>query len=174
MADDFRQSLTEVLPDLRAYARALESNHARADDIVQEALMKAWTARDRFEPGTNLKAWLFAIIRNVRISQFRKTKWETEDVDGVCAAAQSAPATQELRMTLLEVEEALRLLPEEQREAIVMIGASGLTYEEASAVAGVSVEALKSRVARGRRALAELLRSGRPLRPRPAEGEARP
>lgn len=153
----FAAELTGFIPILRGYARSLSLNHADADDLVQETLLRALSNRENFEEGTNLKAWLFTILRNIRLSRFRKTSREVEDPDGAHAASIAAPAAQEARIQINEVERALSLLPDEQREAVMLIGASGFSYDEAARITDASVDAIKKRVSRARAALAGAL-----------------
>lgn len=155
--DEFKTVLIETLPALRGFARTFERNPARADDLVQETMVKAWAKRDTFQPGTNMKAWLFTILRNAYISQFRKKRREVEDVDGAMTERLSEKGRQEGHMAFLDLRDALAKLPEDQREAVVLVGASGLSYDEAAAVTGVAAGTVKSRVSRARRRLGELM-----------------
>ena len=168
----FKDQLVETLPALRAYARSLTGDLADADDLVQETMMKALASASRFEDGSNMRAWLFTILRNTRNSQFRKRAREVEDVDGEHAEKQSAPGRPEATLEMQELEAALSRLPEDQREAVMLIGASGLDYSEASAIVGVSVDALKARVSRGRKKLAALLDPSPRLSPPPLRRDA--
>ena len=156
MSVEFKDGLTALLPQLRGYARSFERDAARADDLVQEALLKAWEKRDRFEPGSNLKAWVFAILRNQARSQFRKSSREVEDVDGEYADALSTGGMQEARLENLELQAALARLPAEQREAVILICACGVSYQEGARISGISVDAMKTRVSRARKGLVEL------------------
>lgn len=152
-----KQELVDMIPNLRAFARSLCGNAARADDLVQETLLKAWANRDRFEEGTNLRAWLFTILRNAFYSQMRKASREVEDVDDRHALRTQTPAHQEDPLQLDDFRRALHLLPAEQREALILIGASDFSYEEAAVVCGCAIGTVKSRVARARARLAALL-----------------
>lgn len=153
----FHVDLVEHLPSLRAFARSLIRDHARADDLVQEALMKAWAARDSYKQGTNLRAWLFTILRNSYYSGLRKSKREVGDPDGELGARLAVGPSQDHAVALADFQEALDGLPPDQREAIILIGAAGLSYEEAASITGCAVGTVKSRVNRARRKLAELL-----------------
>lgn len=153
----FHVDLGEHLPALRAFARSLARDHALADDLTQEALTKAWAARDSYQPGTNLRAWLFTILRNAYYSSLRKHRREVEDADGALSARLAVAPSQDHSMAMVDFREALALLPPDQREAIVLIGAVGLSYEEAADIAGCAVGTVKSRVNRARRRLGELL-----------------
>jgi len=160
---DWRGELAAVLPELRAFARSLASNADLADDIVQEAIMKAWAARDRFEPGTNLKAWLFTILRNTFYSNRRRHGREVQDEDDIILGNILSPSGQTSQMELQELRRALTMLPDEQREALILIGAGGFSHEEAAEIMGVKIGTIKSRVSRAREALQGILDSGAPL-----------
>lgn len=153
----FRQDLIDALPGLRAFAVSLTANETRADDLVQETMLKAWLNQHRFEPGSNLKAWLCTILRNHFYSEIRKHKREVEDGDGMLAAQMSAPAGQEHAADLGVIQRLMAKLPVTQREALLLVGAQGLTYEAAAAVMGCEVGTAKSRVSRARMLLAERL-----------------
>ncbi|MBT8417975.1 MAG: RNA polymerase sigma factor [Silicimonas sp.] len=156
MADP-RNELVEHLGPMRAFAMSLCRNSATADDLVQEALVKAWTNIDKFEPGSNMRAWLFTILRNTYYSLHRKRKREVEDVDGAHAETLSQKPDHDGRLALRDFNVAFEHLSDEQREALILVGASGLTYEEAAEACGVAVGTIKSRVNRGRSRLAELM-----------------
>jgi RNA polymerase sigma-70 factor (ECF subfamily) len=153
----FHHQLGAELPALRAFARSLVRDHARADDLAQESLMKAWANRERFQLGTNLRAWLFTILRNTFYSEMRKRRREVEDADGAFAARLASAPTQDHSMAVRDFATALQQLPDDQREALVLIGAAGMSYEEAAEVCGVKVGTVKSRVSRARSRLAEML-----------------
>jgi RNA polymerase sigma factor (sigma-70 family) len=157
---DFRHGLIEMLPGLRAFAMSLVSNETRADDLVQETLLKAWAKQEQFVPGSNLKAWLCTILRNQLYTEIRKRKREVEDADGAMAARMIAPAAQEHGSELRTIWQHLGRLPALQREALLLVGAQGLTYEAAAEVMGCEVGTVKSRVSRARALLAERLGMG--------------
>ncbi len=154
---DFRKQLVGVIPHLRAFARSLCKDPTQADDLAQEALAKAWKARDSFEPGTSLKAWTFMILRNQFYSEKRRS-WRNAPLDAEVAEntllANDNPTAP---MELLELRAALNKLPDDQREALILVGAGGMAYEEAAQVCQVAVGTIKSRVSRARRALETLL-----------------
>ncbi|MFT4014524.1 MAG: RNA polymerase sigma factor [Paracoccus sp. (in: a-proteobacteria)] len=152
-----RDELVDHLPALRAFALSLTREGASADDLVQDTIVKAWTHIDKFQPGTNLRAWLFTILRNTFYSARRKTKREVSDSDGIHAARQAARPEHDGRLALNDFREAFKQLSDEQREALILVGASGFSYEEAAEMTGVAVGTVKSRANRGRRRLAELL-----------------
>ena len=154
---DPKEQIIGHLPAMRAFAISLTRNATLADDIVQDAVIKAWTNFNQFQPGTNLRAWLFTILRNVLYSHYRKHTREVEDVDGVMAAKLAVKPAHDGRIMLDEVQRAFVHLPVEQREVLILVGASGFSYEEAAEMCGVSLGTIKSRMARGRRALATLL-----------------
>lgn len=153
----FHTDLAEQLPSLRAFARSLARDAHLADDLTQETLMKAWAARDRFTEGTNLRAWLFTILRNVYYSQLRQRRREVEDIDGTYAARLAVGPAQEHAVAMTDFAAALATLPAEQREALVLVGAAGISYEEAAGICGCAVGTVKSRVNRARARLATLL-----------------
>ncbi len=146
-----------AVPNLRAFAISLCGNVDRANDLVQETLLRAWSHLDSFEPGTNMAAWLFTILRNHFRSEFRKRKREVEDADGSYANSLTTPEEQTSHIEFGELREALLKLSADQREALVLIGASGFSYEEAANICGCAVGTIKSRVNRARIKLAELL-----------------
>lgn len=155
---DPRSELVDHLPALRAFALSLTREGAAADDLVQDTIVKAWTHIDKFQPGTNLRAWLFTILRNTFYSARRKTRREVSDTDGIHAARQATRPEHDGRLALNDFRNAFRQLPDEQREALILVGASGFSYEEAAAMTGVAVGTVKSRANRGRRRLADLLK----------------
>ena len=155
VSKELRAELLSVIPNLRAFALSLARTGDRADDLVQETLTKAWNKFDTFEEGTNLKAWLFTIMRNEFYSQMRKRGREVQDSEGVFAAQLATHPEQQGHMDLEDFRGALEALPEDQREALMLIGANGFSYEEAAAIAGVAVGTIKSRVSRARTRLAK-------------------
>lgn len=152
-----RDDLVRQIPNLRAFAVSLSGNSEKADDLVQEALMKAWSSIEMFEPGTNMRAWLFTILRNVYYSEFRRKRREVEDADGKMAANLATHPEQIGHLDLVDFRAALAKLAPDQREALVLVGASGFSYEEAAEICGCAVGTVKSRVNRARAKLSELL-----------------
>lgn len=152
-----RDSLVAQIGNLRAFAVSLCGDRERADDLVQETLFKAWNHLDSFQEGTNLKAWLFTILRNTYFSERRRKKREVEDVDGTYAARLSSRPEQHGHMDMRDFEEALTDLPDDQREALILVGAAGFSYEEAAEISGCATGTIKSRVNRARRRLADAL-----------------
>ncbi|NOC84582.1 RNA polymerase sigma factor [Ruegeria sp. HKCCD6428] len=154
---DPREELVEHIGAMRAFAISLCGNGATADDIVQDALIKAWSNIDSFQEGTNMRAWLFTIVRNTYFSLHRKRKREVEDVDGAMAESLSQKPDHDGRLALKDFAVAFGQLTDEQREALVLVGAQGFSYEEAAEMCGVALGTIKSRVNRGRAQLAELM-----------------
>jgi RNA polymerase sigma-70 factor (ECF subfamily) len=163
-----RDDLVAAIPNMRAFAMSLCGNRDRADDLVQEALVKAWNHLDSFEVGTNLKAWLFTILRNAYFSELRKTKREVADSEGLIAARVAVPAEQHAHLELKDLGAALTALPPDQREALILVGAEGFSYEDAASISGCAVGTVKSRVNRARAKLNELMATGRDEEQRPA------
>lgn len=157
VSDALRKELLEMIPNLRAFAVSLSGSAERADDLVQETLMKAWAKFDTFEEGTNLRAWLFTILRNEFYSQVRKKGREVEDADGIYAARLAAQPAQSGHMDMRDFRAALITLPFDQREALILVGASGFSYEEAADICRCAVGTIKSRVSRARTRLGEVL-----------------
>ncbi|WP_208351509.1 RNA polymerase sigma factor [Pseudaestuariivita rosea] len=154
---DPREELVEHLPAMRAFAVSLTRNRAAADDLVQDAVVKAWSNMDKFQAGTNMRAWLFTILRNTFYSNRRKLKREVEDIDGVHAAQLSQKPAHDGRLQMNDFHVAFDQLPDEQREALILVGASGFAYDEAAEMCGCAVGTIKSRVKRARKRLAELM-----------------
>lgn len=153
----FKDELIAEIPRLRAFAASICGSMHLADDLVQDTLVKAWANSDKFEPGTSLRAWLFTILRNTYYSLYRKRRHEVQDSDGVHSARLAARGSQESHLDLDDFRRALEKLPEEQREVLIMVGASGLSYEETAEICGVAIGTVKSRVNRARVRLAEML-----------------
>ncbi|MBL8882798.1 MAG: sigma-70 family RNA polymerase sigma factor [Hyphomicrobium sp.] len=157
MSGQFQDDLAALVPNLRAFAKSLSGNADYADDLVQETLIKAWKNRNTFAEGSNLKAWLFTILRNTFLSDRRKRKFEVEDPDGILSAKLSTHGEQSGHMDFLDFAQAFGKLPDDQREALILIGAEGFSYEEAALMCGCAVGTIKSRVNRARNKLVEML-----------------
>lgn len=159
VSNDFRQGLLAAVPALRGFAFSLVgSRYAdKADDLVQETMVKAWAHHASFQPGTNLNAWLHTILRNEFYSQMRRKGREVEDADGAYSRKLGIHPEQYGHLDMADMEDALRQIPAEQREAILLVAASGFSYEDAAAICGVAIGTIKSRVNRARTRLAELL-----------------
>jgi len=157
LEDEIRDGILAALPHLRAFAISLTGNVERADDLVQDAIVRGLHFLHQFERGTNLQGWLFTILRNQFHTNHRKRKREVEDADGVFAAKLSVIPEQGGHLEFEDFRLALAKLSPDQREAILLIGAEGFTYEEAAAICGTKVGTIKSRVNRARTRLAEIL-----------------
>jgi RNA polymerase sigma-70 factor (ECF subfamily) len=157
LAPSVREAMLAAVPSLRAFAISLSGNVDRADDLVQETLLRAMANIDSFQPGTNMSAWLFTILRNLFRSEYRKRRREVEDADGSYADTLKSQPEQHGRVEFEEFRAALAKLPPDQREALLLVGASGFSYEEAAAICECAVGTIKSRVNRARTRLAELL-----------------
>lgn len=152
-----RDELLAAIPNLRAFAMSLCGNTARADDLVQETIVRAWSKLNTFEEGTNLKAWLFTILRNLFFSEHRKRRREVEDADGHLSAQLAVHPEQLGHMDMIDFRAALLQLPTDQREALILVGAEGFSYEEAAVISGCAVGTIKSRVNRARVRLTDIL-----------------
>lgn len=152
-----RREILATLPALRAFAVSLCGNVDRADDLVQETVVRAIASIDSFKPGTNMPAWLFTILRNLFRSEYRKRRREVEDADGSYTDSLKTYPEQEIRMEFSELRKALAQLAADQREALILVVASGFSYEEAAGICGCAVGTIKSRVNRARSQLAVLL-----------------
>jgi len=152
-----REAMLAAVPSLRAFAISLSGNIDRADDLVQETLLRAIANIDSFQPGTNMSAWMFTILRNLFRSEYRKRRREVEDTDGSYAESLKSHPEQNSRLEFQEFRAALAKLPPDQREALILVGASGFSYEEAAAICECAVGTIKSRVNRARNRLADLL-----------------
>ena len=159
-ANAFKRELTAVIPHLRAFARGLCGRPDLADDLVQEALLKAWAAQERFEPGTSMRAWTFVILRNAYLTDMRRNRFRGEYDETVAERTLIAPAGQEAPLHLSDMHRALLTLPPERREALLLVGAGGFSYEEAAAICGCAVGTIKSRVGRARATLTRMIENG--------------
>jgi RNA polymerase sigma-70 factor (ECF subfamily) len=158
--DEFKRQMIALIPSLRSFARVLCGNRDMADDLAQEAMTRAWAARERFALGTNFRAWMFMILRNQFYSTIRKNSrisaWDPEAAERLLIT----PATQHVGIDLGDVEKALGRLPVEQREVLMLVAAEQMTYEEAAEVTGCALGTVKSRIARGRVALTRMINGG--------------
>src|SRR5512135_1045669 len=170
----FKRELITLIPHLRAFARTLAGEPAAADDLAQDAMLKAWDARASFQMGTNMKAWTFMILRNQFYSEKRRS-WRQSQLDQEAAERTLVAVDDpEAPVALDELRQGLAMLPAEQREALILVGAGGFAYEEAAEICNCAVGTVKSRVSRARRALIAILDGDQSLPPsdRPAQGEA--
>ena len=167
----FKADLLDLIPFLRAFARSLCGNQETADDLAQETLVKAWQARNMFAPGTNLKAWLFTILRNQFYSDrrraWRQAPWDQDAAERIPGSS----AVQSWAAELSDTARALSQLSDEQREALILVGAGGFSYEDAAAICHCAVGTVKSRVARARKSLLSLLEGDEPLPPSAQGGD---
>jgi RNA polymerase sigma-70 factor, ECF subfamily len=158
--EGFKRELVQLIPHLRAFARTLCGDPAAADDLAQDAMMKAWDARASFQMGTNMKAWTFMILRNQFYSEKRRS-WRQSQLDQEAAERTLVAVDDpEAPVALDELRQGLAMLPAEQREALILVGAGGFAYEEAAEICNCAVGTVKSRVSRARRALHAVLESG--------------
>jgi RNA polymerase sigma-70 factor (ECF subfamily) len=156
----FKADLTQLIPHMRAFARTLCRDATLAEDIAQDALARAWTARASFQPGTNFKAWLFMILRNGFYSHTRRS-WRSQSLDQTMAENTLVAVTSASgRLELDELRRAMNMLPDDQREALILVGAGGFSYEETAEICGAAVGTIKSRVSRARARLVELMEQG--------------
>ena len=166
----FQRDLVALIPHLRAFSRMLCRRADIADDLVQDTLAKSWAARARFQPGTNLKAWLFTILRHEYYSHgrraWRQANWDADKGERIPGSANAQQWSAELADTV----HVLHMLPQNQRDAVILVAAGGLSYEEAAEICAVPVGTMKSRVARGRIALTETLEGKAPLKRRALNG----
>lgn len=157
----FRDELTTLIPHLRAFARSLCGNATLADDVAQDAMLKAWNKRLSFQQGTNLKAWTFTILRN-QFYSLKRRSWRATSLDQE-VAEQTIVSTdnQDDSMRLNELRRALDMLSDDKREAVILVGASGMSYEEAGEICGCAAGTIKSRVSRARKELETIMTSGK-------------
>jgi RNA polymerase sigma-70 factor (ECF subfamily) len=157
---EFKRALTEVAPHLRAFARALCGNRDYADDLAQETMLRAWAARDRYAAGTNFKAWTFTILRNHFYSEARRSRFHGEYDEAVAERTLRAPAGQESALELADVLRALTAIPDTYREALILVAAGNLSYDEVASICGIALGTVKSRVCRARAMLSQIIESG--------------
>jgi len=157
---DFKRALADVAPHLRAFARALCGSRDQADDLAQETMLRAWAARDRYAAGTNFKAWTFTILRNHFYSEARRSRFHGEYDEQMAERTLRAPAGQESALELSDVLRALSAIPDTYREALILVAAGNLSYEEVAEICGIALGTVKSRVCRARAMLAQIIESG--------------
>ncbi len=158
--EEFKRDLAALIPQLRAFGRSLSNSADIADDLVQETMLKAWTARDSFARGSSLRAWTYVILRNVYFSQTRRAKFKGEWNEFSADILLAQPATQDHHVALQDLQRALSQLPIDQREAVILMGAGGMSCDEVAEICGCPVGTVKSRVSRGRATLKALLEGG--------------
>lgn len=153
----FLDRVIELLPALHAFGRSLCGDPARADDLVQDTFLKAWLHWTQFRSDSNLKGWLFVILTHVYYGELRRRKFEIEDANDAHAARLAVTANFDVELQLTEVNRVLERLPPTQREALLLVCATGLPYESAADVCGVAIGTIKSRISRARTQLADEL-----------------
>ena len=153
----FRDQLVAMIPQLRSFARGLCGWRDMADDLAQDTMTRAWSARASYTPGTNFRAWMFMIMRNQFYTSIRKSARMTSLDPEVAERTLVQMPEQQHHIHVDDVAKALQKLPHEQREVLLLIGANGVSYEEASEIIGCAIGTIKSRLARGRKALAVLI-----------------
>jgi RNA polymerase sigma-70 factor (ECF subfamily) len=163
---DFKRALIDVAPHLRAFARGLCGSPDRADDLAQEAMLRAWAARDRFAAGTNFRAWTFTILRNYFYSEARRSQFHGEYDDTVAERILKEPASQDDALELADALRALQAIPDTHREALMLVVGAGLSYEEVAEICEIAIGTVKSRVSRARAMLEEILDGGQLPLPR--------
>ena len=154
---EFRSALVDSIPHLRAFARSLTRNRDRADDLVHDAAVRALAAAQQFTPGTNFKAWIFTILRNLYYNEGRKDHSRNVPFDEALVTEHAIPPTQESALEFCDFRRAFWQLGEDHREVLMLVGASGLSYEEAATICNCAVGTIKSRVSRARQELTKLL-----------------
>ncbi len=160
MSESFSQQIIAFLPALRAFATSLCGNRSRADDLVQETIAKAWARQESFKPGSNMRAWLHTILRNHFFNLRRVEKRVVEDSEGHFVEHLSVGAAQDSNLEFRDLRRALAQLTDEQREALILVGAGGFSYQEVADISGAAVGTVKSRINRGRVRLADLMDGG--------------
>ena len=152
-----RQEMLEAIPHLRAFAVSLTGNITYADDLVQTALLRGLEHIDKFQPGTSMQAWLFTILRNHFYTELRRRRREVQDPDGIMAGSLAVLPEQGAKLDFYDLQAALSRLSVEQREALLLVAAEGVSYEDAAQICGTNIGTIKSRINRARTRLAELM-----------------
>jgi RNA polymerase sigma-70 factor, ECF subfamily len=160
LSTNIDDDILACLPHLRAFARSLTGNRDRADDLVQDAVLRALSAASQFTPGTNFKAWIFTILRNLYFNEFRRNRAFMRPLEAADLETHATAPAQQAGLEFDDFRRAFSTLPAEQREALVLVGADGFRYEEAAAICGCPVGTIKSRVARARGEIVRLLDTG--------------
>lgn len=152
-----QHAMLKAIPELRGFAMALCHSPDQADDLVQEALVRGIARIDSFTPGSNMTAWLFTILRNHFYNEFRRRRREVQDSDGIFVGTMTSQPEQDSHLQFTDFRAALAKLPDEQREALSLVGGAGLSYKEAAEICRSAVGTVKSRANRGRARLAQML-----------------
>ncbi len=151
-----QRQIGTLLPELRGFARFLARDRVAADDLVQDSVLRAFNALDQFQPGTNLKAWLFTILRNQFYEQLRRARRETAIMAEFAETDTAIVSSQQARSEIADLQVLIFKLPPLLREALILVGAQGLSHDEAAAICAVPVGTMKARLSRARAQLAEL------------------
>ncbi len=156
---DFRSQLAAELPHLRRFSRALVGDAALADDLVQDCVERAMVKSHLYDPARPLRAWLYAVLRNLFISGLRRDRRSAvvKTVDDLTGSEGSVPANQEERLSVALIAEALDRLPHDQREVIVLVALEEMSYRDAAEIVGVPIGTVMSRLSRARAALQRIL-----------------
>lgn len=157
MTDEFCELLQTCIPHIRAYARSLTRNADSADDLVQDTLVRAWSARTQFTMGTNFKAWVFTILRNRFLDQRRRDREIRERLDDIPDEKRVVSPSQEIVVQFDDMARAFWRLSPHHREILMLVGANGLSYEEAAVVIGCAIGTVRSRLSRARSELQAML-----------------
>lgn len=157
---DFKRALIDVAPHLRAFARGLCGCRDRADDLAQEAMLRAWAARERYAAGTKFKAWIFTILRNHFYSEARRSRFHGEYDELTAERILRTPPMQESAVELTDVLRALATIPTTYREALILVAAGNLSYEEIAGICGIALGTVKSRICRARAMLSKVIETG--------------
>ncbi|MHB1218375.1 MAG: sigma-70 family RNA polymerase sigma factor [Alphaproteobacteria bacterium] len=156
-SEEFRVEIIKLVPQLRAFSRGLTGSRDRADDLVQDTLMRAIAGEHLFRPGTNLRAWLFTILRNRHLSEYRRRRYDGGGIEDLPEALVAVSGNQQAALELKEVQALLMTVPVKLREALILVSAAGLSYEEAAAVCKCAIGTIKSRVNRARAEITALM-----------------
>jgi RNA polymerase sigma factor (sigma-70 family) len=158
--EEFRTALTRIAPHLRGFARTLSGCSERADDLAQEAMLKAWSARGSYRAGTNFKAWMFTILRNQFYSETRRSRFTGEYDEEMAERTLRTKGGQEECLELTDVLRALESMPESYRDALILVAIGDFSYEEISVICGIALGTVKSRICRARAMLAAIIDGG--------------
>ena len=160
MTTEFSADLVGFIPHMRAFARLITQNHDKANDLVQDTIVRALKAEHQYTPGTNMKAWLFTILRNLHVNTLRRNKIRFDSIEEGALDYFAVAANQESHLELQELKRCMTKLSNEHREILILVGASGFSYEEAAEICGCAVGTIKSRLSRGRQELYQLMMHG--------------
>jgi RNA polymerase sigma-70 factor (ECF subfamily) len=170
---EFSSEIVSFIPHMRAFARMITQSHDKAADLVQDTIVRALKAEHQYTPGTNLKAWLFTILRNLHVNNLRRNKIRFDSIEDGALEYFSVAASQESHLELQELKRCMAKLSREHREILILVGASGFSYEEAAEICGCAVGTIKSRLSRGRQELYNLMMNGDDTARRSLSGRTR-